>query len=268
MRDKQMSDHQNSRDEHVPMTGECEDGFAGYAEGLDSLRIIQGDLLKFSNDGIWSDRSTNAVFPPNRELAVADLQRVSQKWINKERVETRLIAPGQPMPDIDELNAACPKSEWGPDLNNNLRGPWQNQTLLYLIDLSSMEKFTFPTGTIGGSIAVGEIVEKTKTMRRFRGINVYPVVLLRSKSMKTKFGTRPRPHFEVQRWITLGGIGGGGQALPAPTTETGPILPASVTSQVASDAGGSGGVVEEPSLNEEMNDDIPFITVALTPRPV
>src|SRR5262245_3359847 len=137
-----MSDHDN---EHLPTTGEVEDGFAGYSDDQISLRIIQGDVLKFGNDGIWSDRSTNAVFPSDRELVVADLQRVSQKWVNKERIETRLIRPGQPTPDIDELNAACPKSEWGVGLNNNPRGPWQNQTLLYLIDLSSMEKFTFPT---------------------------------------------------------------------------------------------------------------------------
>jgi hypothetical protein len=249
-----MSDQDN---EHVPTTGEVEDGFAGYSDDQNSLRIIQGDVLRFGNDGIWSDRSTNAVFSPDRELVVADLQRVSQKWVNKERIKTQLIAPGQPMPDVDELNAACPKSEWSVDLNNNPRGPWQNQTLLYLIDLSSIEKFTFPTGTIGGSIAVGEIVDKTKTMRRFRGVNVYPVVRLRSKPMKTKFGTRPRPHFEVQRWITLRGAGSEEPPLPPPSPSAPPTLP-DAGARNAHASGGSGSIVEVPSLREELHDDLPF----------
>src|SRR6516162_5360666 len=81
-----MSDHDN---EHLPTTGEVEDGFAGYNDDENSLRIIQGDVLKFGNDGIWSDRSTTAAFPPDRELVVVDLQRVSQKWVNKEPIETR-----------------------------------------------------------------------------------------------------------------------------------------------------------------------------------
>jgi hypothetical protein len=173
------------------------------------------------------------------------------------------------MPDIGELNAACPKSEWGVDLNKNPCGPWQNSTVLYLIDLSSMEKFTFPTSTIGGSIAVREIVDKTKTMRRFRGGNVYPVVRLRSKVMKTKFGKRPRPHFEVQRWITLGGGGSEGRAVPppAPSISASPTTPDAGTRN-AHASGGGGGIVEEPSLREELNDDIPFVMVAMTPLPV
>lgn len=251
-----MSDHDK---EHLPTTGKVEDGFAGYSDDENPLRIIQGSMLKFGNDGIWSDRSTNAAFPPDRELIVADLQRVSEKWVNKERIETRLIPPGQPMPDIDELNAACPKSEWGVDLNNSPRGPWQNSTILYLIELSSMEKFRFQTGTIGGSIAVGEIVDKTKMMRRFRGVNVYPVVRLRSKVMKTKFGPRPRPHFEVQRWITLGGGGGGeAQALPSAPSQSAPSTLPNAGARNAPASGGSGGVVEEPTLREQLNDDVPF----------
>jgi hypothetical protein len=262
-KDQQMTDHQNDGDERLPSTtGDTNDGFAGYTDDIaghesQSSRIIQGDVLKFGNDGVWSNRSADEPFGPARELVMVEIARVSQKWLNGTPVETRFIPPGEPMPDIDDLNAACSRAEWTKDLNGNPRGPWQNQTVAYLLDLENMERFTFPTGTIGGNIAIGEIADKVKMMRRYRGANVYPAVRLKSKPMKTKFGQRPRPHFELQRWITLGGDGNG-PALPAPATNAAPILPDVGTRQAASDGGGSGSIVEEPTLAEEMNDDLPF----------
>jgi hypothetical protein len=49
--------------------------------------------------------------------------------------------------------------------------------------------------------------------RRIHG-NVYPVVTLADIFMKTRFGGRQRPHFEVKRWADLSG--GEATALPAP----------------------------------------------------
>jgi hypothetical protein len=251
-----MSEHHNDRDDRLPLAGEIDDGFDGFAgQESQSSRIIQGDVLKFGNDGVWSNRSADEPFAPERELVMVEIARVSQKWLNSTPVETRFIPPGAPMPDIDDLNAACPRAEWTKDLNGNPRGPWQNQTVAYLLDLENMERFTFPTGTIGGNIAIGEIVDKVKMMRRYRGGNVYPAVRLKSKPMKTKFGQRPRPHFELQRWVTLGGGGGDGQALPASTPNAAPALPDG-GARTARPTGGGG--VEEPSLAEEMNDDLPF----------
>jgi hypothetical protein len=42
-------------------------------------------------------------------------------------------------------------------------------------------------------------------MRKLRGENVYPVIMLSSKSMKTKSGIKQRPDFEIVDWRTLGG---------------------------------------------------------------
>ena len=270
-----MSDHHNDGDDHPPpATGEIDDGFIGYTDnvagqGSQSSRIIQGDVLKFGNDGVWSNRSADEPFASGCELVMVKLARVLQKWLNGIPVETRFISPGEPMPNIDDLNAACPRAEWTKDLNGNPRGPWQIQTVVYFLNLENMERFTFPTGTIGGNIAIGEIVDKVTMMRRYRGAKVYPVVCLKSKPMKTKFGARPRPHFEVQRWITLGGGGGEGQALPppAPSPSASPTTPDAGTRNEHASRG-SGGIVEEPNLREEMNDDVPFVMVAMTPLPV
>jgi hypothetical protein len=76
-------------------------------------------------------------------------------------------------------------------------------------------------------------------MRKFRGGQVCPVVTLSNTFMNTKFGGRQRPHLVIKRWIALGG---GEQPLPAPEA-----------------AAGAPGVttVEEPSLAEQMDDEIP-----------
>jgi hypothetical protein len=122
--DQQMSYHQNDGDERLPSTtGETNDGFAGYTDDIaGSSRIIQGDVLKFGNDGVWSNRSADEPFGPERELVMVEIARVSQKWLNSTPVETRFVPPGEPMPDIDGLNAACPRAEWSKDLNGNPRG--------------------------------------------------------------------------------------------------------------------------------------------------
>ena len=67
-----------------------------------------------------------------------------------------------------------------------------------------MDRYTFPTGTVGGQIAVRELVDKTKWMRKLRGANVYPVTTLSDTFMPTRFGGRQRPHFEIKRWISFG----------------------------------------------------------------
>jgi hypothetical protein len=60
--------------------------------------------------------------------------------------------------------------------------------------------------------------------------------------MKTRFGPRKRPEFKVVNWIDLGGGGGGGALVPP--SEPKPLPPAKK--------------VEEPSLEEELDDAISF----------
>ena len=112
-----------------------------------------------------------------------------------------------------------------------------------------MDKYTFPTGTVGGRRAVGELRDKLVWMRRLRGPNVYPVVPLSDTFMKTRFGGRQRPHFKIVRWVRLGGEGGEVKALPPP--------PATQTLAQQTTAPSDVPLVPEPSLREELNDDLP-----------
>jgi hypothetical protein len=105
----------------------------------------------------------------------------------------------------------------------------------------TMDRYTFPTGTTGGAIAVRDLVDRTNWMRRFRGPGVFPIVSLTDVFMRTRFGGRQRPHFDIKRWVTLGEDG---TALPAAET---PLLP---------DPGAQ--EVKAPTAKEATGDSIPF----------
>jgi hypothetical protein len=166
------------------------DGFDGFEDSDQEqfARVIQGLKLQFANDGTWV--CDEEEIPPSREVVVVDVARVVQKWLHERPVETRFLAPGEKLPDLQQLNEACPRSEWTEDLSGKPRGPWQFCSCVYLVDLLTMQRFTFPTSTIGGGICVQELIGAVKMMRKFRGRNVFPVVSMASKPMKTRFGGR------------------------------------------------------------------------------
>ena len=247
------------------------DGFAGYedqTEGSDqqqTTNVIQGSVLKFTNEASWVTRDGEEL-SPDLELVPIDVNRVTQKWLNKQRVETIVLEPGQKFPDLEELNNQTPRSEWSDGPDGNPRGPWQNQQILYLLNLKTMTRYSFPTGTVGGGIAIRELVDQIKLMRKFRWPQVYPLVTLSDKFMNTKFGGRQRPHFLVKRWIDLSG--GGEKALPAPQpaqlensiapelpAEADAVAPEKKTKTTKREA--STPTVEPVSLKEELNDDLP-----------
>jgi hypothetical protein len=251
------------------------DGFEGFQDAVEgqeerspSNRVIQGALVKFTNEGMWVTREGEEI-SPNLELVAFNIGRVVQRWKDQEPIETIVLEPGQKFPDLEKLNAAVPQSEWveGPD---EPRGPYQAQYLVYLIDLQTMNRYTFATGTAGGGIAVRELRDKTMWMRRFRGSNVYAVVTLSDIFMNTRFGGRQRPHFIIKRWIALGD-GGPAEQLAVPDRSKvveSPNLVAESPDQFA--AGDTtqtvekpvekpiAQTVEKPSAKEVTGDEIQF----------
>jgi hypothetical protein len=226
------------------------DNFAGWEDGVEGddrpegAGIIQGSLVKFNNEATWVTRDGDEL-SADLELVAVDVSRVVQKWQDDRPVETIVLQPHQKFPDVEEMNEKVPKEEWveGPD--GNMRGPWQPQHILYLLDLKTMDKYTFPTGTTGGRIAVRDLRDKTMWMRRLRGPNVHAVVLLSDTFMNTKWGGRKRPHFKIVSWVSLGSESGQVEALPPPP----PSQQTTTQSELP--------LVQEPSLQEELNDSIP-----------
>ena len=103
------------------------------------------------------------------------------------------------------MNASAPKEEWGLNLNNEPVGPFVKVLVLRLLDRQTMDRYAFVTSSIGGSIALGDLSDKTKIIRRIKGANVTAVVSCQSALMKSSFNPRgvPRPDFRVVEWIAL-----------------------------------------------------------------
>src|SRR6516162_4297417 len=240
------------------------DNFSGWEDGTEGddrpegAGIIQGSLVKFSNEATWVTRDGDEL-PADLELVAVDVGRVVQKWQDDRPVETIVLQPHQKFPDIEEMNEKVPKKEWVEGPEGNMRGPWQAQHILYLLDLKTMDKYTFPTGTTGGRIAVHDLRDKTMWMRRLRRPNVYAVVLLSDTFMNTKWGGRQRPHFKIMRWVSLGSEGGQVEVLPPPTSkERQPDLFANEPAQqTTSQSDLPLKEVKEPTIQEDMNDDLP-----------
>ena len=211
------------------------DGFEGYTDEVEggeeqTGRVIQGTLVKFTNEATW-ESGDGEELSSELELIVVNVGRVVQKWNDGMPVETIILAPGQKFPDINKLNEAVPKKEWEEGPDGKPRGPWQAQYIAYLIDPKTMDRYTWPTGTVGGGIAVRDFVEKVNFMRGFRGEHVYGVITLGDVHMNTRFGGRQRPHFNLVRWVKLDG---GGKVLP--TSEAPPQITPPTAAEVTGDS--------------------------------
>jgi hypothetical protein len=219
----------NDETKNLPMS--IDNGFDAVDHNSD--RIIRGNIARCV-DGKWTDKDGTKIPADTKLLAWATTEAL-QLWRNKLPVETIIKQPGEPLPDVDELNSDIPQAEWEMGLNGP-RPPWVKQHVVYLLNPTDGGELTFISSTTGAAIAVEQLRDKVRNMRMLRGGQVVPVVELGSKSMTTRFGTRLRPEFIITQWRNLGG--------PA----TAPALNHEI-----------GSLIEEPTLAEEMGEDsIPF----------
>jgi hypothetical protein len=197
-----------------------DDGFNSIAPTDD--QIIVGTLLKCI-EGKWS--ADGVEVPPSTRLLAFGTDKFLQRWHDQQAETIR----EKPLPDPDELNAKIPKSEWEIGLDGNPRPPWQKIYAVYLLDERTAEKFTFVNGTVGAKRAVHDLQDRVASKRMLCHAPLIAEVELRNKPMKTRFGVKRRPHFEIVGWRQIGEAG------------TPRITQAS-----------------EPTTAEELNDEIPF----------
>jgi hypothetical protein len=155
------------------------DGFEDGVEGQEEQRAgISEMFASFTNQETYLIRSSDTELSSDTEYLVVAIDLEVIKWADG-KPDRRLLAPGEKFSNIDSLNLEAPRSEWseGP---GGLRGPWQRQFLLRLLNPATMGRITFVTHTVGGGIAVKDLVARVKWMRRYRGENVFPVVTLTS----------------------------------------------------------------------------------------
>jgi hypothetical protein len=247
------------------------DGFNNYTSevegtGDDALntgsRAIIGDRLKFI-DPRWLLGDTDVT---GKLVTAIGTRNVVTKWgHDQDKLEERILAPGEKFPNFKALNDACDRSEWREEFGKMV-GPWSGQHCLYFID-EALRRYTWasPITTIGSCIAVDEIIEDIRINRKFRGPAVFLVVELGHTDFRTGYGIRQRPRLIVRRCVTLGP--NRVSALPE-SDKPAPVLTAS--GEVPADAKPvapittSGGAppdakpVAPITLSEEVDDTIPW----------
>ena len=168
------------------------------SDGLDSFSLEQigqrtgafggARLLKYVTDHYVTREGE--VIEPSREMIVLGLKKVVQKFVAQKLVDTIVVPDNEKMPDVAAMNEAAPREEWGTDLNGNPVGPYVRVLVLKMLDANTMDRFAFVTSSVGGSIAVGDLSDKTKVMRRLNGANVTPVVSCSITNFKTRFSLK------------------------------------------------------------------------------
>jgi len=236
------------------------DGFNNFTdevEGDDGINaigsVIRGAKFKFL-DPDW--KIEERIVTGKRFTAV-DVVNVSTKWSQDNKpLETHILAAGEKFPDFDKLNAKCPRSEWRMSFGKET-GPWSGQHCLYLVDeLFNPYTWASPITTIGSAIAVRELVDRIKRVRRLRGDNVYPVVELSHVHFPNAYKPdRERPFLAIKDWVKLG-ADRVADTLPSPTAHA-------LLDLGSAPAATSGVPVEAQSvtpitLKEEIQDEIPF----------
>jgi hypothetical protein len=242
-----------TKNEIITKTAPAGDGIDGHSDevaGKEARRnhLFRGTRLKFGKTAEWETKDGDVIEPESR-LILVDIARIVTRWgKDKLPAETVELSPGEKFPDIEAWNDELPRDEWIQGMNG-LQGPWQSQQIVYFVDPKTMTSFHWPDGSVGGAIAIREVVDSIKAMRRFRP-GAAPVVEMSSKFMNTKFGGRQRPHFIIHSWVTMPGEEPQPAALPAPG---GPPKPAAAVQldAVQLDA------VKPVTISEEMNDAIP-----------
>jgi DNA polymerase family A len=193
----------------------------GFNDTSSSDRLVQGVILRCV-DGRWSTNEGTTLTPDMQFIALGTAEAL-QMWRNNKPAETIRKRPGVPLPDLEDLNAKIPKSEWELGLDRKPRAPWVRQCIVYLLDPGDASIFTYINSTFGALRAVSALKDKVKWMRALRGARVVPIVKLESKSMPTAFGTKQRPEFTIVEWRDLGD-GAGESNLPPPTAPTTPAI--------------------------------------------
>jgi hypothetical protein len=181
-----------------------------------------GALLRFV-DG-WSDRDRNPI-PPATKFLVQEIDTILQRWKDGTATVIYRDPVTGKLPDLEELNREIPVSEWELDLNGQPRKP-EKTFCVYLLDIGpSGQKHAFVSSTAGASMGYRDIKNAMETKKLLHGVDLLPIVLLRSKMWKPKkFAARLRPYFDPVDWIRPGG--GGGIPAPAPVKQiSGPAEP-------------------------------------------
>jgi hypothetical protein len=213
--------------------------------GEHSDRLVQGAILKCV-DSRW-DAHDGTPLNEEDQYYVFGMTKGLQHWQDGRVIEEIKKKLGVSLPDVNELNAAIPQEDWEVGIDGKVRPPWQLNDVVYLLRVRDAMKFTYLNSTIGARIAAARLLDRIQSMQMLRGRNVIPVVTLGNRPMKTAYGQKLRPHFEIVQWRDLGE-----PAPVVPPPQSSPLIGKSV------DPAKIGTPMAEPTSREELNDTIGF----------
>jgi hypothetical protein len=189
-------------------------------------RLLRGTLLKWSEVDGYFDR--DGVRPVEGPYLLWAMENGYQRWKAQSLVDEII---DKPLPDLDQLNGAIPKSEWEPGLDGHPRIPYSHQYCVYLLDPNDGQFFTLMNSTVGMRMLWESLAERWEVMRHLRGADVIAVVNLATRPFRTaKWGIKYRPDLKILEWRKPGG--GGGDRLAGPVAPR-PQLPPAPSAQPA-----------------------------------
>jgi hypothetical protein len=191
-------------------------------------RLLRGTLLRWNEVDGYRDR--DGVQPVEGPYLLLGMEQGYQRWKDQTLIDEII---DKPLPDLEQLNAAIPKSEWEPGPDGHPSPPYSHQYCVYLLDPNDGQFFTLMNKTVGMKILWESLAERWKVMRHLRGADVIAVVNLATRPFKTaKWGIKYRPDLKVLEWRKPGG--GGEDRLAGPVAPTPQLPPASSASSAPS----------------------------------
>jgi hypothetical protein len=219
--------------------------------------LPDGMRIKFTKTERWEDNNGTDI--TGKVLVHLDTLRTEVHWgkDGKPIAPPRILGPGEQYRDVDAINEAIDKSEWLPGFEKGkLRGPVQNQNVVVLGNLATMERFVWPSPvtTIGSAIAVRELNTQVQRMRAYhKGRRVYAKIELATCVFPTSYGPRQRPRLQI-----LGFCEPTEQGLAEIDPNLRLSSPPTAAAQLQPNPAPGARELAEPSLREEMKDEIKF----------
>jgi hypothetical protein len=211
------------------------DGFDAYANDP-TASPIRGTNIKFKDGDYFA--FSEKIDVRGESYVVIDQHKGWQKLERDCSPEYLMQKKGEPRPQQPHVEP----EDWPLDLNDKPAHPWKWTTFLWLLNAKTGEVSTFWTNTTGGNVALGELSDQVSFMRQVQR-HAMPVIALEARDMPTRYGgTTPRPCFHILGWRQRSDTG-------APALLEGPEAAPQLDLPL--------NEVKEPSLAEEMNDEIP-----------
>ena len=193
-----MSDHQSLiEQQYIP----ADDGWGDVAAEANE-RMIKGALLKFA-DWRWTTGKEATQLKDGTSLVALATVAMWVRWEDGKPVEQLVRRPGERLIERDQLSHTNER-DWPIGPGNEPQDPWQNTRLVYLVDETTAEAYTFSTSSYGGRGAVISLGDQIARMRSAHA-NAMPIVELRSAEMPTKHGKKSKPVFKVVGWKNASG---------------------------------------------------------------